>query len=116
MPDFYFRDFNTWAEVKPKPLNNFDLLRCKELSSLMNHNSLGVDVLLLEGSSIDRKSYRTIVNGDLGGEVCLVANGEDKYPFFSSDRYDKKNYFLEETNRAITEARSARFEFEWKSR
>ena len=115
LPDFYFPELNLWAEVKPTELNELDFTRCKELSERMKKSEHGVDVLLMEGSSIDCKAFRTIINGNLSVKVLLVHISEQHYPFFVSDTYHpNRHYFMDETIKSIEKARSSRFEFEWK--
>lgn len=115
LPDFYFPELNTWAEVKPTELNEIDFTRCKELSKKMKKSTHGVDVILLEGSSIDCKAFKTIVNGNISINVLLVHASEQHYPFYSSDTYNpNRHYFMNETISAVEKARSSRFEFEWK--
>lgn len=113
MPDFYFPELNIWAEVKPDVLSKTELGRCIEVSEKMNSNSIGVDVILLEGKP-SKSTYRTIINGNTGIDIVFVGKDEAYYPFVAAYDYNEKNAFLDQTNEAVSKAQKARFEFEWK--
>lgn len=115
LPDFYLPDLNVWCEVKPGKLSSVDLNRCTELSDMMNSNSIGVDVLLLEGMP-KAKPYNTIINGRTGLSVLLVGKNECYYPFFQSEAFNKRSHFLDQTELAVKKSSCARFEYEWKER
>jgi len=109
LPDFYFRNFNLYAEVKAAELNAKELLFCKDLSNDMDTESGSIDVLILEGAP-KNKSYRTIIDGDIGTNVLLLSDQEKFFPLFSSDEFIDQWTFLDRTKYAVKMANEYRFE------
>lgn len=94
LPDFYFPDFNTYAEVKPDELTSLESLKCAELS----FNLIDVPVILLVGIPTFR-SYQIMANGGIWLDFVPIPKGYKYYPFFYTNFFDT-NYF-DETVEAI---------------
>jgi len=108
LPDFYFRQWNCYAEVKPVQLSYDEIKLVKELSLGMETDG-SIDVLLLEG--IPKPiSYRTIISGDIGTNVIFTSSQEKITPFFSSDEFISEWTMLDKTKIAIKIAKQYRFE------
>lgn len=112
LPDFYFPDINCYGEVKPFELTNIELKKCCELSEIINDNIHKIDVILFEGTPHYDK-LRTVSGGVFGMDVTMMPVGDTYYPFYFSDQ---TKFVCSESHRAITKARQARFEFEWKEK
>lgn len=115
LPDFYFPEIKVWGEVKADILTAEEYEKCRELSQKMNSNLIGIDVLLLEGQP-KCKTYRSIINGNLGENVILIGKDEKHYPFYTDEVFNYKNWFFDQTKKAVIKAGEARFEREWKER
>lgn len=101
LPDFWFPEFNCFAEIKPDGIiANRDIERITELSN-------SFPVILFEGTP-DTKSYLYFYEGHQ--TECIPVERSNKYfPLFWSDFFNKE--YFEETVRAIKVAKQKRFEF-----
>jgi len=112
LPDFYFPEFNTYAEVKGKCFTEEEINKCKELSMLPYLDIFGKknchQVLLLDGPP-SFKSYEMYIGGEQMSDAIFIPKDRKFYPLFYG--YDFDVEYFEETTECIVKALSHRFEF-----
>lgn len=101
LPDFYFPELNTYAEVKGKAFTDEELNKCKLLSA-------DFPVILLVGPP-NLKTYPILNGGGEDTEVVFMPKGSKYHPFYYT--YEFWPDYFDETTDAVTTALSKRFEF-----
>lgn len=102
LPDFYFPDFNAYAEAKPNDLTSLERLKCAELSE----NLTDIPVILLVGIPTF-KTLKLMANGGIWLDVVLMPKWSKYYPFFYTDLFDTE--YFDETVDAVL--KSVDYEF-----
>lgn len=103
LPDFWFPDFEVWAEVKPLPFTELEEIKARELSVETERN-----VILLD--SLPRNSaYDLVIGAKYWDRVCLTMdNGRTLYNHAFPKGLDGDCF--SDTENAVKAALSARFE------
>jgi hypothetical protein len=106
LPDFYFPEYETYAEVKGQAFTEKEITKCLELS-------MKYQVILLDGPPAG-KIYEVYKDGE---EICSIVfiPKHCKYaPFYYTG--DWEDEYFPETLECISIALSARFEFSDKTK
>lgn len=104
LPDFYFPEYNTYAEVKGQEFTELERQKCKELS-------VKYDVILLDGPP-GEKAYEQYSNGEQVSDVVFIPEGCKYAPFYYCGDFDPE--WFSETMECIHISRAKRFEFNGK--
>lgn len=118
LPDFYFRDIDLYAEVKPVDFNRKELTKCFELSmmSTLDNGVHSGNVILLVGLP-EFKTYDMVSDGGIFDKVILIPYGCKYYPYFCNGGSEivslVDHYGIKEMS---DESKGARFEFEFRYR
>lgn len=109
LPDFYFPEINTYAEVKGQPFTEKEKQKCKELS-MQTYSLLGEDhyvyVFMLVGPP-EVAMYDSYNQGEECCPGCFLKPDNKFYPVYWGGRAED---FYMDLNPAVQAALSARFE------